>query len=95
VQMQGKAGFKHRLAAQSFRFLQLHPQVQHLEVVVVVPHHRLRLGANRRPRQLGAFLAGVHWLSLEELGQQPGRAWPAAWARSSAQPAHAAGAARG
>jgi len=72
VQMQGKAGFKHRLAAQSFRFLQLHPQVQHLEVVVVVPHHRLRLGPNQRPRQLGAFLAGVHWLSLEELGQQPG-----------------------
>lgn len=70
--MQGKAGFKHRLAAQSFRFLQLHPQVQHLEVVVVVPHHRLRLGPNRRPHQLGAFLAGVHWLSLEELGQQPG-----------------------
>jgi hypothetical protein len=27
VQMQGRPGFKHRLAAQSFRFLQLHPQV--------------------------------------------------------------------
>ena len=43
-----------------------------MEVVVVVPHRRLRLGPNRLPRQLGAFLAGVHWLSLEELGQQPG-----------------------
>jgi predicted transposase YdaD len=72
VQMQGKPGFKHRLAAQSFRFLQLHPQVQHLEVVVVVPHRRLRLGPAELPLQLEAFLAGVHWLSLEELGQQAG-----------------------
>jgi len=72
VQMQGKPGFKHRLAAQSFRFLQLHPQVLHLEVVVVVPHRRLRLAPSQLPRQLKAFLAGVHWLSLEELGQQPG-----------------------
>ena len=72
VQMQGKAGFKHRLWAQTARFAQLHPQVQYLEVVVVVAHRRLRLGPDRLPRQLEAFLAGVHWLSLEELGQQPG-----------------------
>jgi len=52
VQMHSKAGFKHRLAAQGFRFLQLHPQVEHLEVVVVVPHHRLRLGPDRLPRLL-------------------------------------------
>jgi predicted transposase YdaD len=72
VQMQGKPGYKHRLAAQSFRFLQLHPQVLHLAVVVVVPHERLRLGPAELPRQLEAFLAGIHWLSLKELGQQPG-----------------------
>jgi len=72
VQMQGKVGFHHRLAAQSFRFLQLHPQVQHLAVVVVVPHRRLRLGPDVPPRLLEAFLAGVHWLSLEELGHQSG-----------------------
>ena len=72
VQMQGKAGFKHRLWAQTARFARLHPQVQCMEVVVMVPHRRLRLGPNRLPRQLGAFLAGVHWLSLEELGRQPG-----------------------
>ncbi len=72
VQMQGKPGFKHRVAAQSFRFLQLHPQVQHLEVVVVVPHRRLKLGPSQLPRQLKAFLAGVLWLSLKELGQRPG-----------------------
>lgn len=72
VQMQAKAGFKHRLFAQTARFLQFHPQVQYLEVVVVVPHRRLRLGPAELPLQLEAFLAGVHWLSLEELGQQPG-----------------------
>jgi predicted transposase YdaD len=72
VQMHSKPGFKHRLGAQSFRFLQLHPQVQHLAVVVVVPHRRLKLGPAALPFQLEAFLAGVHWLSLEELGQQPG-----------------------
>jgi hypothetical protein len=81
VQMQSKAGFKHRLWAQTARFAQLHPQVQVLEVVVVVPHRRLRLGPDQLPRQLEAFLAGVHWLSLEGAG-------PAAWARSAAQPAH-------
>jgi predicted transposase YdaD len=72
VQMQGKPGFKHRLFAQTARFLQLHPQVLHLEVVVVVPHRRLNLGPSALPRQQRAFLADVHWLSLEELGQQPG-----------------------
>ena len=72
VQMQAKPGFKHRLFAQTARFLQLHPLVQHLEVVVVVPHRRLKLGPSQLPRQLQAFVADVHWLSLEELGQQPG-----------------------
>ena len=73
VQMQAKADFKHRVAAQSFRFMQLHPRVQHLEVVVVVAHRRLKLGPSHQlPRQLQAFLADVHWLSLRELGQQPG-----------------------
>jgi predicted transposase YdaD len=72
VQMQGTQGFKHRLFAQTARFLQLHSQVPHLEVVVMVPHKRLRLGPAELAFQLEAFLAGVHWLSLEELGQQPG-----------------------
>ena len=68
--MHAKPGFKHRLGAQSFRFLQLHPQVQHLAVVVVVPHRRIKLGPDQLPHQLQAFLDGVIWLSLEELGQQ-------------------------
>ena len=72
VQMHPTAEFKHRLWAQTARFAQLHPQVQHLEVVVVLPHKRLRLGPAELPFQLETFLAGIHWLSLEELGQQPG-----------------------
>ena len=66
--MQGKTGFKHRLFAQTARFLQLHPQVQHLAVVVVVPHRRLKLGPAQLPHQLQGFLDGVIWLGLEELG---------------------------
>ena len=72
VQMQPTAEFKHRLWAQTARFAQLHPQVQHLEVVVVIPHRRLKLGPSQLPRHLRAFLADVHWLSLQDLGQQPG-----------------------
>ena len=70
VQMHAKPGLKHRLGAQSFRFLQLHPQVQHLAVVVVLPHRHLNLGPAQLPQQLQVFLDDVVWLSLEELGQQ-------------------------
>ena len=52
LQMQRDPGFKHRLGAQTLRFLQLHPMVRHLRVVVVVPHRRLNLGPARLPRQL-------------------------------------------
>jgi len=54
VQMHSDAGFHHRLAAQTYRFLQQHPAVRHWAVVVITPHQRLRLG----PRQaLQVFLA--------------------------------------
>ncbi|MCP9824892.1 DUF4351 domain-containing protein [Synechococcus sp. EJ6-Ellesmere] len=64
-------GFRHRLAAQSCRFLQKHPQVEHLEVVVITPHKRMSLGPTKLPRLLQALLNEVHWISLEELSQQP------------------------
>ena len=70
VQMHAKPGFKHRLFAQTARFLQLHPQVQHLAVVVMVPHRRLKLGPAQLPQQLQAFLDDVIWMSLEDLGQR-------------------------
>jgi predicted transposase YdaD len=88
VQMHPDPGFRHRLAAQSSRFLQKHPQVEHLEVVVITPHQRMSLGPTKLPRLLQALLNEVHWISLEELSQQPNldpllnpavsRSWPAA-----------------
>jgi predicted transposase YdaD len=70
LQMQRDPGFKHRLGAQTLRFLQLHPKVRHLRVVVVVPHRRLNLGPARLPRQLQLVIDEVIWISLEELGRQ-------------------------
>jgi hypothetical protein len=66
VQMQGQAGFKHRLFAQTGRFLQLHPQVLHLAVVLVLAHRRLNLG----PRLAAEAAAGLpRWCGLAELGE--------------------------
>ena len=70
LQMQRDTRFKHRLGAQTLRFLQLHPEVRHLRVVVVVPHRRLNLGQAQLPRELQLVLDEVIWISLEELGQQ-------------------------
>jgi predicted transposase YdaD len=70
LQMQRDPGFKHRLGAQTLRFLQLHPMVRHLRVVVVVPHRRLNLGPAQLPRELQLVLDEVIWISLEELGRQ-------------------------
>ena len=71
VQMHADPTFHHRLMAQSSRFLLQHPTVEHLEVVAIVPHHRLSLGPRRPPRLLQVFLENVHWISLEELSRQP------------------------
>ena len=71
VQMHPDPGFRHRLAAQSCRFLQKHPQVEHLEVVVITPHKRVSLGPTKLPRLLQTLLNEVQWISLEELSQQP------------------------
>ena len=71
VQMHPDSGFQHRLAAQTYRFLQRHPQVEHLEVVVITPHQRHKLGPAQLLRHLRVFLAEVHWISLEKLSKQP------------------------
>jgi hypothetical protein len=67
VQMRADIGFHHRLAAQPYRFLQLHPRIEYWRVVVITPHQRLQLGP---VKPLRSFLEQVHWVSLEELGQQ-------------------------
>jgi len=69
VQMQSDPGFQHRLAAQSYRFLQRHPQVEHLAVVVITRHGRQTLGPRQAPVLLRCFLEAVHWHNLEELSQ--------------------------
>jgi predicted transposase YdaD len=71
VQMHPDPGFHGRLSAQSLRFVQRHPKLEHLEVVVITPHHHLKLGPANPPRLLQAVLEQVHWISLEELSQQP------------------------
>jgi predicted transposase YdaD len=71
VQMHPDPGFCHRLAAQTYRFLQRHPQVEHLEVVVITPHQRHKLWPAQLARHLRMFLGEVRWISLEELSQQP------------------------
>jgi predicted transposase YdaD len=69
VQMHPDRGFHHRLAAETFRFLQQHPQVEHLRVVVLLAHDRLRLGS-RQPDVLARFLGeGVTWISLEAMAR--------------------------
>ena len=67
VQMRADPSFHHRLAAQTFRFLQLHPAVEHWRVVVITPHRRLNLGP---VAPLRSFLEAVQWVSLDALGQQ-------------------------
>jgi predicted transposase YdaD len=64
--MRTDSGFHHRLAAQTFRFLQLHPVVEHWRVVVITPHQRLNLGP---VTPLQSFLETVHWVSLDALAQ--------------------------
>ncbi|MCT0217070.1 DUF2887 domain-containing protein [Synechococcus sp. CS-1330] len=69
VQMHPDPGFHHRLAAQTYRFLQQHPRVEHWAVLVITPHNRLKLGPTQA---LQVFLnQQVDWINLEELSQQP------------------------
>ncbi|CAK6697148.1 DUF2887 domain-containing protein [Synechococcus sp. CBW1107] len=69
VQMHPDPGFHHRLAAQTYRFLQQQPQVEHWAVLVITPHNRLSLGPTKALR---VFLEQqVVRLNLEELSRRP------------------------
>jgi predicted transposase YdaD len=69
VQMHSDPGFHHRLAAQTYRFLQQQPQVEHWTVLVITPHNRLNLGPTQ---PLRLFLEQqVVWLNLEDLSRRP------------------------
>jgi len=68
--MHADPGFQQRLAAQTYRFLQRHPLVDHLKVAMMTPHVRISLGPTKLPRLLQVLLQEVHWISLERLSRQ-------------------------
>ena len=63
--------FHRRLAAETFRLLQQHEEVEHLQVLVLLAHRRLDLGSTQ-PRPLQRFLQeDVTWVDLAVLARQP------------------------
>ena len=67
-------GFHHPLAAQTYRFLQQHPLVEHWAVVVITPHSRLTWAPPKRhTRAAQEWLAEGRQEGLQE-GRQEGEA---------------------
>jgi predicted transposase YdaD len=84
VQMHPDPGFHHRLAAQTYRFLQQQPQVQHWAVLVITPHNHLNLGPTqplrlflarrqlrRRARVIRSSLAWLRRVAASRLSNFP------------------------
>jgi predicted transposase YdaD len=73
VQMHADRRFHRRLGAETFRLLQQHEEVAHLQVLVLVllAHQRLALGSSQ-PLLLRRFLEhDVTWVDLAALTRQP------------------------
>ena len=71
VQMHADRRFHRRLGAETFRLLQQHEEVAHLQVLVLLAHRRLALGSNQ-PLLLRRFLEqDVTWVDLAALARQP------------------------
>jgi predicted transposase YdaD len=71
VQMHADRSFHRRLGAETFRLLQQHEEVAHLQVLVLLAHQRLALGSSQ-PRLLRRFLQeDVTWVDLAALARQP------------------------
>jgi predicted transposase YdaD len=72
VQMHADRRFHRRLGAETFRLLQQHEEVAHLQVLVLLAHRRLALGSSQ-PLLLRRFLEqDVTWVDLQALACQPG-----------------------
>jgi hypothetical protein len=72
VQMHADRRFHRRLGAETFRLLQQHEEVAHLQVLVLLAHGRLALGSSQ-PLLLRRFLEqDVTWVDLQALACQPG-----------------------
>jgi predicted transposase YdaD len=71
VQMHPDRRFHRRLGAETFRLLQQHEEIEHLQVLVLLAHRRLTLGT-REPLLLRRFLEqDVTWVDLAALASQP------------------------
>ena len=71
VQMHADRRFYRRLGAETFRLLQQHEEVAHLQVLVLLAHRRLALGSSQ-PLLLRRFLEqDVTWVDLQALACQP------------------------
>ena len=71
VQMHPDRRFHRRLGAETFRLLQQHEEVAHLQVLVLLAHRRLALGSSE-PLLLRRFLEqDVTWVDLAALARQP------------------------
>jgi predicted transposase YdaD len=71
VQMHADRSFHRRLGAETFRLLQQHEDVMHLQVLVLLAHRRLALGPSQ-PLLLQRFLQeDVTWVDLAALASQP------------------------
>jgi predicted transposase YdaD len=71
VQMHADRSFHRRLGAETFRLLQQHEEVAHLQVLVLLAHQHLALGSSQ-PLLLRRFLEhDVTWVDLAALARQP------------------------
>jgi len=71
VQMHPDRRFHRRLGAETFRLLQQHEEVAHLQVLVLLAHQHLALGSSQ-PLLLRRFLEhDVTWVDLAALTRQP------------------------
>jgi predicted transposase YdaD len=71
VQMHADRRFHRRLGAETFRLLQQHEEVAHLQVLVLLAHQHLALGSSQ-PLLLRRFLEhDVTWVDLAALARQP------------------------
>jgi predicted transposase YdaD len=71
VQMHADRRFHRRLGAETFRLLQQHEEVEHLQVLVLLAHRGLTLGT-REPHLLRRFLEqDVTWVDLAALASKP------------------------
>jgi predicted transposase YdaD len=71
VQMHADRRFHRRLGAETFRLLQQHEEVAHLQVLVLLAHRRLALGSSQPPLLRRFLQEDVTWVDPAALACQP------------------------